>query len=131
MKKVFFEGDSDEFMAKTIIKEFIEKGQKALIYSGIHHALARYKQPIIDKGKFVRYVEERMGNIIYNRLGERVFTIFLHAPWSDKNYQNEIYPVDGVIDALLFDSQLRPVGFQRRISSRPSSKSRTQHSKRE
>lgn len=111
MKKVFFEGESDEFMAKTIIKEFIEKDQKALVYSGIHHAFTRYKQPIVDKGKFVRYTEKRTGNLIYNRLGERVFTIFLHAPWSDKNYQNEIYPVDGVIDALLFDSPLRPVGF--------------------
>ncbi len=31
-KKVWHKGDSDEHMAKVIIKEFIDKGQKALIY---------------------------------------------------------------------------------------------------
>jgi hypothetical protein len=112
MKKVFPEGDSDKVMAETIIREFVEKGQKALIYSGIHHAFTRYKQPIYYQGKFVRFVEDRMGNRVRQRLGDKVFTIYLHAPWPDKNYQNELYAAGGVIDAFFAnESRLRPVGF--------------------
>ena len=39
IKKVYYGGDRDEHMAQVIVKEFIEKGQKALIYSGAMHAL--------------------------------------------------------------------------------------------
>jgi hypothetical protein len=112
MKKVLPEGDGDKVMAETIIREFVEKGQKALIYSGIHHAFTRYKQPVYYQGKFVRFVEDRMGNRVCQRLGDKVFTIYLHAPWSDKNYQKELYPAGGVIDAFFaHESRLRPVGF--------------------
>jgi len=112
MKKVWPEGDGDQVMAETIIHEFVEKGQKALIYSGIHHAFTRYKQPIYYQGKFVRFVEDRMGNRVYQKLGDKVFTIFLHSPWSDKNYEKELYPVGGVIDAFFAkEKNLRPVGF--------------------
>jgi hypothetical protein len=112
MKKVWPEGDGDKVMAETIIREFVEKGQKALIYSGIHHAFTRYQQPVYHQGKFIRFVEDRMGNRVYKILGDKVFTIYLHSPWSDKNYQEELYPVGGVIDAFFArESRLRPVGF--------------------
>jgi len=112
MKKVFPEGDSDTVMAETIIREFVNRGQKALIYSGIHHAFTRYKQPVYAQGKFVRFVENRMGNLVYQKLGDKVFTIYLHAPWSDKSYENELYPAGGVIDAFFAkETGLRPVGF--------------------
>ena len=72
MKKVWPEGDSDRVMAEVIIHEFVEKGQKALVYSGIHHAFTRYKQPIYYQGKFIRFVEDRMGNRVRQRLGDKV-----------------------------------------------------------
>jgi len=112
MKKVWPEGDGDKVMAETILSEFAAKGQKALIYSGIHHAFTRYKQPIYSQGKFVRFVEDRMGNRVRKILGDKVFTIFLHSPWSDKNYQEELYPAGGIIDAFFAnETRLRPVGF--------------------
>ena len=112
MKRVWPEGDSDQVMAETIIQEFVENGQKALVYSGIHHAFTRYKQPIYYQGKFVRFVEDRMGNRVYRKLGDKVFTIYLHAPWPDKDYQEELYPAGGVIDALFAkEPNLRPAGF--------------------
>ncbi len=113
MKKVWPEGESDPFMASVIFKQFVEKGQKALIYSGIHHAFTRYKQPIVERGRFVRFGDVRMGNLVSEKLGtDRVFTICLHQPWRDANDQKEIYPAEGVIDALLFnETDLRPVGF--------------------
>jgi len=112
MHKVFLEGDPDTVMAETIIREFVNTGQKALIYSGIHHAFTRYKQPIYWQGKFARFVENRMGNLVCKKLSDRVFTIYLHAPWPDKNYENELYPAGGVIDAFFAkEPGLRPVGF--------------------
>jgi hypothetical protein len=112
MKKVFPEGDNDKVLAETIIREFVEKGQRALVYSGIHHAFTRYKQPICDQGKVVGFVDDRMGNRVCQKLGDRVFTICLHAPWRDKLYQKEMYPAGGVIDAFFAgESRLRPVGF--------------------
>lgn len=111
MKKVWFEGGSDEVMANTIIKEFVEKKQKALIFSGSHHAFTQYLQPIVREGKVLRYSEGRTGTRIYKKLKDRVFNINLHAPWAGKNWEGELYPVDGVIDALLYDSDLKPVGF--------------------
>ncbi len=111
MKKVWFEGGSDAFMAGVILKEFVDKGRKALVYSGSHHAFTRYLQPVIREGKVVRYLETRMGTLVWKKIGDRAFSIFLHSPWSDKNYEDEFYPVGGVIDALLYESPLRPVGF--------------------
>jgi hypothetical protein len=53
-----------------------------------------------------------MGNRVRQKLGDKVFTIYLHAPWSDKNYENDIYPAGGIIDAIFADQpKLRPVGF--------------------
>jgi len=112
MKKVWPEGDGDQVMAEVIMREFGDKGQKALVYSGIHHAFTRYRQPIYYQGKFVRFVEDRMGNRVFNQLGDKVFTIYLHAPWSDKTYEKEIYAAGGAIDAFFArESRLYPVGF--------------------
>jgi hypothetical protein len=112
MKKVWPEGDSDSFMAGVILKEFGDKNQKALIYSGMHHAFTRYKEPIVDHGKVIGFGEGRTGNLVYKKLGDRVFTICLHHPWTDSNWQAWVYPAEGVIDALLYNEpHLRPVGF--------------------
>ena len=40
--------DPDVFMAEIIFKEIISKNQKALIYSGSHHAFTKYHQPYYD-----------------------------------------------------------------------------------
>lgn len=112
MKKVWFEGDSDTFMAGVILREFAATGQKALVYSGIHHAFTRYRQPIYFRGKFVRFVEDRMGNRVRDKLGDKVCTVYFHAPWPDKTYDQELYPAGGVIDAFFAKHpDLRPVGF--------------------
>jgi hypothetical protein len=117
MKKVWKYGMSDEVMAEVIMKEFVDKGEKALIYSGINHAYTEYRQPVYDEseGKFVRFVEDRMGNRVYDKIGKRCITIFLHSPWpGKKGYSSpEVYPADGVIDALMLglDPKYRRVGF--------------------
>ncbi len=117
MKKVWKYGYSDEVMAEVIMKEFVDKGEKALIYSGRNHAYTEYRQPVYDEseGKFVRFVEDRMGNRVYDQIGKRCITIFLHQPWpSSEGYGKPyVYPADGIIDALMaqMEPRYRRVGF--------------------
>jgi hypothetical protein len=117
MRKVLPQGEFDEVMGRSVLKEFVEKGQKALVFSGSHHAFTQYKQPIYDEKakKFVGFVEGRMGNRVYDVIGKRAITVELHSPWiNEKGYSElEVYPVDGVIDALMpmLPGKYRSVGF--------------------
>ena len=117
MKLIWEKGDPDEFMATVIMKEFIDKQEKALVFSGSHHAFTEYKQPRVDPAtlEFTGFVENRMGNLVYDRIGKKAITIMLHAPWINaKGYDHPyVYPVDGMIDALLSSLPVfyRNVGF--------------------
>jgi hypothetical protein len=117
MKKVMPEGDGDLFMAQTIIIEFLEKGEKALIFCGINHAYTKYKEFYIDEKtkEIVGAGGKRMGNIIYDKIKDQCCTIFLHSPWPSKDGYSAgfVYPADGYIDALFksIKPNLRYVGF--------------------
>jgi hypothetical protein len=56
-----------------------------------------------------------MGNFVYNEIGKKAITIYLHAPWpSAQGYDKpSVYPVDGIIDAVMkkITPKYRPVGF--------------------
>ena len=117
MKRVWPDGDPDIYMADVITKEYLDKGKKALIYAGNNHAFTRYRQPIYNemKKKFDRFGDTRMGNAIYNKIGDRAFNIFLHASWPNAEGYGKpyVYPVDGVIDALMrvLDAKDLPAAF--------------------
>lgn len=101
MKKAFPDGNGDKYMAKVILDEFVAKGDKALIYTGINHAYTRYHQPFQRDGKW-KFVTNRMGNVVYNSIGNKCMTIFLHSPWWSKKSQGEYtFAVDTVIDKLM------------------------------
>ena len=110
--KAYAEGNRDIVMARTVMSEIVDKDEKALIYSGINHAITKFKQPFYDKetNEVIRFNNERMGNIIYDAIGERCMTIFLHSPWYGLDYEM-VYPVDGVIDVLMKTHQQYPIGF--------------------
>lgn len=113
-KRVMHKGDGDEFMAKVVLKEIVDKGQKALIYSGQHHAFTRYRQPMYDfeKKKLLGLRDTRMGNIVQKRIPDKVFNIFLHFPWPMKeNFDAMKYPVNGGIDAVMREFHDQRVGF--------------------
>ncbi len=118
--KVFPDGSGDEMMGKVVLSEFVAKNQKALIYSGLHHAFTRYHQPIYNewKKKVDEFIDNRMGNIVYRAISDRAFTICLHHPWvSAKGWSApNVYPVDGLIDALMhkLGPDYYPVGFDTR-----------------
>jgi hypothetical protein len=108
--------DPDRYMAGVIFSEILPVAKKALIYSGSHHAFTRYHQPSysFQKDTLWGLSDNRMGNIVYDSLGNRVFNIFLNAPWvSDKGWDAPyVTPVNGTIDRVM--SQYFPgkqVGF--------------------
>jgi hypothetical protein len=113
-QRVWHRGDYDAHMARVVLDEFVKKGQKALVYSGSHHAFTRYYQPVWDQetGTFYRFERHRMGNIIRDSIADRVFLIMLHHPWQQKHNANAwSYPASGVIDAIMKRFPDRPVGF--------------------
>jgi hypothetical protein len=113
-KKVWHKGDGDEHMASIIIKEFVDKNLKALIYSGSHHAFTSYHQPVVDfeKKQLIRFNTTRMGNIVRQKIPNRVFNIFLHSPWSTKaSFEEHNYPVGGAIDSVMDEFMDKRVGF--------------------
>ena len=107
--------DPDVYMAEVLKKEIISKDQKALIYSGNHHAFTKYHQPYYDFEKDTLYgkTSTRMGNIIYDSLKTRTFNIYLHAGWiSSKGWNaSSVLPVDGVIDSVMNLYSDKRVGF--------------------
>ncbi len=119
MRKVW-RGGGEHLWAKVILDEVVAKGEKALIYCGIHHAFTEYKQPIFDEQKkmFIRFEEGRMGNFVYNKIGKRAITIYMHAVWpSCRGYSKpNVYPTDGIIDAVMagMEPKYQRVGFDTR-----------------
>jgi hypothetical protein len=108
MAKVFksssqFEED-EGLSAFAIQTEVLDKNEKAVIHCGIHHAFTSYYQPHFnsEKQKFAgSYENERMGNLIKNKIGNKTMTIFLHGPWYwSKGYNKQVLPVDGILDSL-------------------------------
>lgn len=75
--------DDDAYMAKVVLEQIVSRKQKALVYCGMHHAFTRYHQPRYDfeKGKLLGMNDQRMGNLVYQKIGNRAMTIFLHSPW--------------------------------------------------
>lgn len=113
-KKVWHKGDPDECMANVVLKEFVDKNLKALIYSGSHHAFTRYHQPVVDfeKKTVIRMNSKRMGNLVLEKIPDKVFNIFLHSPWSTKaSFEQHNYPVAGVIDRVMGDFEAKRIGF--------------------
>jgi hypothetical protein len=118
MSKVW-RGGSEEKWANVILDSVIARGEKALVYCGIHHAFTEFQQPIVDgQGKFIRFETERAGNFVYRKIGKRAITVYLHAPWPAREGYDvpSVYPVDGVIDALMADlgPMIYPIAFDTR-----------------
>jgi hypothetical protein len=114
MKQVWH-GEDETDWANVILDNVVAKGQKILVYCGIHHAFTRYRQPRVANGEFRGWGDTRVGNAVFQKLGNRAMTIFLHAPWVNaKGYdQPAVLAVDGYIDSLMaqMPEAFRRVGF--------------------
>lgn len=112
--------DRGEDRWAQVVLDEVAQGHKVLVFAGINHALTRYRQPISDEGRFIRFVEDRMGNHVYDAIGDRAITLFLHSPWTN-DAGEAIPPGDGVLDRALrqmdpgrrraaFDTRGTPLG---------------------
>ncbi len=113
IKRKVWGGGSEKDWAQTIL-EAVADGEKILVHCGIHHAFTAYRQPVVIDGRFKRFdIDLRCGNHVYNELGPRAMTVFLHSPWhGEGGYQGRMqHPGDGVIDALMAATGPRSVGF--------------------
>jgi hypothetical protein len=101
---VLADGIPDEHMAGIIQREFLDRGEKALVYCSLQHAFTRYRSTEYEKTMKEKGFTEtrRAGTILYDRVGGRVATLALHAPWPDSSSQIGLaWPIDGAIDSLL------------------------------
>jgi hypothetical protein len=104
--------DCGEDRWARVILDAVAEGEKVVAYCGIHHGITEYRQPIVVEGEFVRF-ETRCGNYVFEEIGKRAITVYLHAPWrGGEGYGDEmVHPADGIIDALMLAEGPRPVGF--------------------
>ncbi len=113
MRRRVWGGATEEDYARVILDE-VRDGGKVLVHCGIHHAFTHYRQPIVREGAFLEFDSSpRCGNYVFDEIGTRSLTVFLHAPWDTKaGYGDELcHPADGVIDALMTQAGLRNLGF--------------------
>ncbi|MDT8715957.1 ChaN family lipoprotein [Clostridium sp. 19966] len=79
-KKIFHKGNTEIYRANIIEKEVLNKGQKLLVLTGIVHAFTRYKSPVYDHNAehFYHLQGGWLGNRLYEKYGNRIFSILLH-----------------------------------------------------
>jgi hypothetical protein len=102
--RIFSNGVPEAHMADVIDREFTRAGQKALVFCGTQHIFTRYRSQAYEKNAAEMKLPEtrRMGNIVYDRIGGRVFSISLHAPWPDETQKSGLtWAASGAIDALI------------------------------
>ncbi len=113
IKRKVWKGGGERLWAETIL-EAVGEGEKVLVHCGIHHAFTEYRQPMVDNGEFRGFPQSlRCGNHVFNALGKRAVTVYLHAPWCGaEGYESDMrHPADGIIDALMLAKGPYPVGF--------------------
>jgi len=104
--------DTDAFMADVILKEIVSKDEKALIFMGVNHAVTKYPFPKydIEKDSLLGY-GKRTGNIVYDSIKDKSFTIYLHAAWHSLDFKKLVIPVHGKVDSVLDTYKNKRVGF--------------------
>ena len=93
---------AEQVWAKIINDSAVKQNKKALVYCGMHHAFTSYKQPYIVDGKLSGFVNNRVGNLIYQKYPDKTMTVILHGPWPESGniFRCDISPCEGKIDSL-------------------------------
>jgi hypothetical protein len=96
----------------VIIKEAIAKNKKALVYCGTHHAITQFQQPYTVGGTYQgKASKDRVGHHIYNAIGNKTMTIWLHYIWPDGNYKMRCAPCNGFFDSLYYTASVNKSPF--------------------
>jgi hypothetical protein len=82
--------DRDNWLAGNVEKEILDKGQKGLILIGFNHSFTHYGQPRFDKTRKEMIGRwSRMGVLLYQKYGEKVFQIGLHLEYEPSMIMRE------------------------------------------
>jgi hypothetical protein len=100
----------DQIMAAAVEQNSVAHGGKMLVYCGYSHAFSGFEQPVVRDGELVRLDDQRMGNILRQRHGNRVITVLMHAPWPDRGGDSIVRPCNGVLD-LIFSAREDSTAF--------------------
>jgi hypothetical protein len=115
MRKVFPKGTPDDFRARVVKKELLDKQEKALLLVGSVHAFTRYKMPrlSVNSDDFCDYDDGLLGNRLYRDYPEKVFNILLHYPFHSKANDPPFQrcPGDGKVEGIMALNNNEPVGF--------------------
>jgi len=94
----------DEIMARNVVKEIINKGDKGIIWIGTNHSYTHYGQPIVLYDSVIGE-NNRMGVILSNKYKDEIFQIVLHADISDSKN------IDNLFKRAVYERNLAPIGF--------------------
>lgn len=116
MRQVFADAIPDSFMANSIIELIIEPRHKAAVYVQISYAMTKLEQTQYEENMAEMGFagEQRTGNILENRYGNRVATVVMHGPVQDSRSQIGFgYLAGGIVDQAVrsMNNGPRPVGF--------------------
>lgn len=118
-REVYSKGRRDAHMAGVLEREILDRHEKALVYCGMAHAVARLRLPNYDHtlGWLLYYETDSTAQIVERTAPRSTFVISLHMPWpSRRSPADSEYPVDGAIDAVMTDTPGYAVGFDVRGS---------------
>ncbi|MEC3907632.1 alpha/beta hydrolase-fold protein [Tamlana sp. 2201CG12-4] len=112
MSGVFHKGEVNEFREKVIKKEVLDKGEKALVLVGVPHAFTKYSQATTQDNDCT-FKFESLGNRLYKKYPDKVFSIFLHGPLYNKQNKTPFFlsPANGQTEAIFKLMSYAPMGF--------------------
>ncbi len=115
MSLVFHKGTPDAFRADLIERELITKGEKGLFLVGSVHGFTRYKMPSLNvvKDNFVEYEDQYLGNRLYQKYPDKVFSVLLHYPFGNRQNHTPsmVTPANGRLEKIMTLNQNQPAGF--------------------
>jgi hypothetical protein len=105
--------DPEQVWAHIIDSLSIKKGEKALVYCGMHHAFTNYFHPYLVNDTLKGFVSNRAGNWLYKKYPDKTITVLMHGPWYGYSYNTSVLPCNGRIDSLLksLTPGVKEIGF--------------------
>jgi hypothetical protein len=104
----------EELYAQPILAKVLEQHQKVLVQVGYFHTFQNYRQPKVIDGKMYGEVARvRMGQLLKEKLGDRVFQISMHVSHgSPDRYSDSLQtPVLRLLERLYGVNGNVPIGF--------------------
>jgi hypothetical protein len=95
----------DSALGRAAVQKLSSPGQKSLVFSELPHAFSKFFQKGFEKRALdLGYPQEntkRMGNYIYEAVGDRVATVLIHTFFPDRQSPaTQNYPLGGIIEKV-------------------------------